>query len=503
MSCIKEYCEKYLEKVFYFALKKTGNEHDANELASNISYEIISALNRGIAPNSMDAWIWAVANNQYARFAKTRYYSPLGNTEDITEWETLADGTPSPEETAVLSEEIFLIRRELAFIRSDLRNILIAHYFEEKSVSRIANEFHIPIGTVKTKLIHSRKQLKEGMNMARTFGKRSYKPEQISFVMSGKTGLQGQPWSIITHLLYKNIFLEIYENPMTAEELSLEFGIALPYMEDELEFLTREQLLRKDGKRYQTDFPIISKEEQRIEFETNVKIQKPLTEKLCELIDTYIREDGSKVNFTHIGYANAKWALLCRVFDWIKYDAVEDDRDYDYPDRPDGGAWTLKGYEDIDWQKPHFVGQHGYISHDEAEVKMDIDFSQFKFRHQNIQEKTPLHLNWKETYTLWLVCNGRMEACEKTYLEKLIAYGYLKKDVEAIVPNILIFSRNAKKPHNEALTAKLTALKEEIICLFKKAPHIQRGYVIDQAIENGWLVYDEHTLTSVGSYIYL
>ena len=502
MSYVSEYCEKYLEKIFYYALKKTGNEQDADELASNISYEIVSALHKGISPSSLEAWVWAVANNQFARFAKNRYYSPLGSTEDITEREMLTDETPSPEETAVLSEDIALIRRELAFIRSDYRNILIAHYFEEKSVSQIANEFHIPLGTVKTKLIHGRKQLKEGMNMARTFGKRSYNPEEISFVMSGKTGQKGQPWSIITHLLYKNIFLEIYENPMTAEELSLEFGIALPYMEDELEFLTREQLIRKNGKFYQTDFPIISKEEQRREFEINKKIQKPLTEKLCELIDTYMREDGAKVNASHIGYENAKWALLCRAFDWLHYDVCEDDRDYIWPERPDNGKWVLTGYEDIDWQEPHFVGQHGCLF-DEEEKIIDVEFSQFKFSHQNLSSKTPFYLNWNEGYTLWLVCNGKTAACEKTHLKKLSEYGYLKKDGEQIIPQVLIFSRKAKGPQDDALTEKLSTLKKEIIGLFRKAPHIQRGYVVDQAIENGWLVYNEHTLPTVGSYIYI
>ena len=46
-------------------------------------------------------------------------------------------------------------------------------------------------------------------------------------------------------MLYTNIFLEIYQNPQTAEQLSLELGIALPYMEDELAFLCREELLKK------------------------------------------------------------------------------------------------------------------------------------------------------------------------------------------------------------------------------------------------------------------
>ena len=345
------------------------------------------------------------------------------------------------------------------------------------------------------------------MDMAREFGKRSYNPEQIAFVQNGRDGKKGQPWSIITHLLYKNIFLETYENPQTAEELALELGIALPYMEDELEFLTREQLLAKNENKYQTAFKIISKEDQRKKYDNNKKIQKPMTDKICELIDTYIVEDGSKVNYDYVGYEAAKWALIVRTFDWLQWSAnTVNDTSLEYrstyPTRPDDGAWTLTGYENIDWKKPDFVGQHGYLSHDKNEVKKDIDFGQFKFMFKNIHEKTPEHLSWTEAYTLWLVCSGRTEACEKPYLEKLLEYGYLKKD-GAILPNVVIFDRNAEKTYNEQLSQKLTSLKDDIHSLFKQAPDIERGYIVEQAILDGWLKYDDNTINTIGAYIYL
>lgn len=100
--------------------------------------------------------------------------------------------------------------------------------------------------------------------------------------------------------------------------------------------------------------------------------------------------------------------------------------------------WSLTGYEMVDWSKPDFVGLHGYLSHDKNEVKMYIDFGQFKFYYSNIQEKTPIHLTWTEVYTLWLVYSGRIEESEKGYLEKLIEYGYLK-DVDGVIrPNVVI-----------------------------------------------------------------
>ena len=103
---------------------------------------------------------------------------------------------------------------------------------------------------------------------------------------------------------------------------------------------------------------------------------------------------------------------------------------------------------------------------------------------------------------MWLVCSGRIEACEKSYLEKMLEYGYLKKE-GSIIPNVVIFDRNAEEPHNEELSQKLTSLKNEIFALFNQAPDIERGYVVEQAILDGWLKYDENTINTIGAYIYL
>ncbi len=504
---INEFAINYMEKLFYFCLKKTGSYIEAEDLTQDIAFQIIAALNKGTIPTSFSAWVWQIARNRYSRWAKEKH----GRNESVTGSDIGDYGIEDERENIldemIHAEQMALLRRELAFIKGDYRNIVVAYYIENKNVREIAESLSLPINTVKSRLLRARKILKEGMDMAREFGKRSYNPEQITFVMNGKDGKKGQPWSIITHLLYKNIFLETYKNPQTAKELSLELGVALPYIEDELEFLIREQLLTKTENKYQTAFEIISKEEQRKKHDINRKVQKSLTSKICELIDTYIREDGSKVNYDYVGYEAAKWALIVRAFDYLQYSAKETNttsKEYRnvYPSRPDDGVWMLTGYETIDWEIPPFVGQHGYLSHDKNEVKMDIDIGQFKFFFKNIQERTPTHLSWMDAYTLWLVCGGKVEACEKSYLEKLLEYGYLKKD-GSIIPNVVVFNRNAEKPYNEKLTQKLISLKDEILSLFNQAPSIERGYVVEQAIIDGWLKYDDDTINTIGAYIYL
>ncbi len=502
-TLIRDFAENHMEKLFYFCLKKTGNNADAEDLTQDIALNILTELNKGVIPASFSAWVWQIARNRYSKWADKKHKRLESVTgSDISDYE-IEDESENILDEMIRAEQLALLRRELAFIKSDYRDIVVAYYIENISIRDIASSLSLSVSAVQQRLHRARIILKEGTNMAREFGVRSYKPEQVDFVMNGRDGKEGQPWSIITHLLYKNIFLESYDDPKTAEELSLELGIALPYMEDELDFLVNQQLLRKEGNKYQPDFVIVSKEEQKNIFDASKKVQKPLTDKLCEMIELYTNNDGAKVNIEHVGYEAAKWTLLVRMFDVMYGECIPEDKNQEYPDRPDDGKWELKGYEVIDWREPPFVGEHGYLSHDKNEIKIDIHFGQFKFRYKNIEEKTPIHLSYDEAYTLWLVCLGRTQESENGYLDKMIEYGYLKKVDGEIKPNVVIFNSNAKNPQNPELISKLTTLKKEIRSLISQAPNISRGYVVEQALTDGWLKYDDNTNKTIGAYIYI
>lgn len=505
---VSEFAEKYMEKLFYFCLKKTGNGVRAEDLTQDITLNILAALNKGTVPVSFSAWVWQIARNRYSVWAGEKHRRSESVTgSDIGDYE-IEDESENILDDMIHSEQLSLVRRELAFISSDYRDIVVAYYMENRSMRVIAASLSLSLEAVKKRLQRARILLKEGMDMAREFGVRSYNPEQVAFVMNGVDGDKGQPWSIITHLLYKNIFLETYENPETAEELALELGIALPYMEDELEYLVREELLRKSDNKYETNFPIVSRGEQRAKHDANKAIQKPLTDRICEIVDLYMREDGAKVKAAYVGYEAAKWALLMCAFDWLcwnrKWHGDNACSGTPNPPRPDNGAWTLTGYETIDWEEPAFVGLHGgYCSRDKKEVEKEIDLGQYKFWVGEFYAKTPDHLTYSEAYTLWLVCAGKAEAGEKAYIDKLLEYGYIKKKSGAIEPNMVVFDSSAKEPDNPELTARLTALKNEIYDLLKQTPFISRGYVVEQALKDGWLSYDENTIHTVGAYIYL
>ena len=85
----------------------------------------------------------------------------------------------------------------------------------------------------------------------------------------------------------------------------------------------------------------------------------------------------------------------------------------------------------------------------------------------------------------------------------ILIYGYLKKhDSGEIVPNVVVFDHQVETPYNAALTEKLTALKNDIVHLIRHAPSISRGYVVEQAIADGWLIYSDDLIPTAGAYIY-
>ncbi len=55
---------RYREDVYRFLLRRTGNHHDAEELAQQVFADTTAALARGGAPRSMRAWLFAVAERR-------------------------------------------------------------------------------------------------------------------------------------------------------------------------------------------------------------------------------------------------------------------------------------------------------------------------------------------------------------------------------------------------------------------------------------------------------
>ena len=524
------YAADYMEKVFYFCLRKCGDPLDAEDLASEITYEIMAALRKGTVPANYAAWVWRIARNRYSRWAEAK-----------SRRSQLISGDELPAEPGILDEDdgtdperLNTLRRELAFIREDYRRVLVAHYIEDRSVQDIADSLGVSRGTVLTRLHRARKHMKEGMNMAREFGVRSYKPEEITFINNCSSfGAFGQPWRILNHPLYQNIFLEVYDTPETAEELAIALGVALPYMQSELDFLVRETFLSTvetaAGVKYRTAFPIVSRDAWTACNKRQVELRGELTDCLETLVDRYVtlcHAHGFKPYHGGQDYETAKWTLLMQALDTIQYETFgKRDLHGWWTKRPDGGQWDIIGYQgktnamtsdgkNVINIPEYFVGLHGSSD-------TEVCFQQYKFYYEYIMDRTPEYLDGKPADALGEVvraeATGTPCTADPTYLEQLAEIGYLRSTEEGYKSAVLHFDMAdraaafapAERDELRGLVARVRELilglseyakgiltadlpahlreDEHILALVSMSTGFRRELILHRALSDGWL----------------
>lgn len=337
------FVDEYLEKIFYFCLKKTSDPHRAEELSADIALNVLRELNKGTVIENFPAWVWRIARSRYSVWAdrKRRQNESFVNA-DISELEYADDRDVV--EDVIKKEQLSLLRRELAFISADYRVLLVAYYIDGVRIKKISEKTGIPEGTIMRRLHDARNKLKEGMNMAREFGKRSYDPEDISFIGSGNH-TSGLPDKVIHRKIPKNILCEAHNNPSTVDELAMELGIAAPYMEEEVEILYNAELLKKVGKdKYITSFFITPAECSNECFELCCKFAEENYANIWELAGITAEKAKEKgVTFGDYSDEDIKMFFAFEIekmqADGTKYCKYKEFK------RGDGGTWGVIGFE--------------------------------------------------------------------------------------------------------------------------------------------------------------
>ena len=543
-ALILDFTENYMEKIFYFCLKKTDNKVEAEDLTQDIALQIIMALNKGVIPNKFSAWVWQIVRNRYSIWAKEKHsHNEAVTGSDIGEYE-VEDENKEVLEEMIYAEQMALLQRELAFIKSDYRNIVVAYYIENKRVCDIASSLGLSISAVWQRLHRARLILKEGMNMAREFGKLSYKPENISFIYNGCSGKDGEPWNYISRSLCKNSLLAAYKTPATAEQLSMEIGVSLPYMEEELSALVDATLMKKNGTRYEPNFFIVSAKAQEKIYAHLRAITLEFTKVVIAAMEYDIKWRNQNCPEWHAGYQtleDMKWALLMMETDIITSYTLQpfaknasdslNVGSWGYTLRPNGGEWDILGMESYYGDKPGFVGLTGCVSSPNEKELPEICFRQFKFQYSELEKRTPSALTYTEGQGLVAVASGKSNEVDEVILKQLESYGYIKKVEAGYVMTILVMQKDKLKKMLTEAQEQLNALRDKardiatqhyLFCreqIYNEIPEFlkedefqinhacanmftMRGAVLEEAIRQGYLLLNkENDKQMLGAYL--
>jgi len=303
----------YNKKLFGFALSKTANVGQAEELAARITLEVYAALlTREIANPA--GYIYRIAQNVFARFLEEEKHTGY-SLDGMAELPEEADFT----EALAEGETYRRLRLEIAFLSRTQREIVVAHYYGRQKLSDIAERLRLPVGTVKWHLYDARNNLKEGLHTVKNYeiGELGVRPiELVVMGHSGSPGSMGDTQDFLKRRLTQNVAYAAYWQPKTVPEIAAELGVSPIFVEDEVAVLEEYGFLDKIGEKYRANIYITepSRETEEAEHRLYQKCAAILREQYVPLVLDSLREmdmtrfyipdgDQNLLNWVMITYA--------------------------------------------------------------------------------------------------------------------------------------------------------------------------------------------------------
>lgn len=455
----KELDEKILEvsqTILSYCIAHTSNQYDAEDLAQEILLEIYKSSTNIRNDRAFYGFLWSVVGNVYKQwYRKRKRDSHYELIEELADDEDILNKLE-------MDSDIRRLRRELTLLVEKYRRAMILYYLENNSCSQIAKKLSISESMVKYLLFKSRQIIKDRMNMERKLGEQSYNPKTLNI---GFWGGYNRYVHICDSKIAQNILFACYNDRLNSEQISLEIGVALPYMEDDLRKLTEYGLLEKDGNRYFTNIVIFTRE---FDKEANIKTLE-FTKQIVEKIKKGLEEKESTIR--KIGFYSAEmdkntftWQMSCILLRQTIMKKLQDRMVLHYPVNKFGEkcfVWGKEAYDDNER-----LSDFSYANCTVSNQKKDrIFFMDFGINGEFIHH---LFFNRQDyTNVLLDLVNDEIKDFGKNdsiVLADLMKRGIVKKDKEKLYPNMPVFTTDQK----ERLLMVLDELSEEILVQTQK-----------------------------------
>ena len=337
----------YMDWLLRRALCRCGRLYEAEELVSDTIVSALDALDEGVTITNPRAWLARILERRFCDMQRKRYREAAS--------QLIYDSEPPDdlnlEQIFEDAETVEAVRRGIAMMSGIYREVVVQYYLNERSISEIAELYNLPEGTIKSRLNMGRRQLKEELEVEK-YQRESYFPDYLYVTCSGRSGNDGEPWSLIANdRATMNLLIVAYAKPLTISEIADTIGVSAAYIEPVVKRLIDGQLMRCVANRYYTDFAIATEADRTANLPAILKLAEKITPELWGYID----EGLSMLRSRDYYKRQEKYAAQKLESSYITksiQSAVLNIRDAayggmqpfsEYPDRPNGGKWYAMG----------------------------------------------------------------------------------------------------------------------------------------------------------------
>lgn len=312
--------------IFQYCLSRTSSYQESEDLSQEIMLTLCESIENLRNEKAFYAFVWRTAANILKGWYRDKDKYITVELDD-----TVSDGSyEAREEQAELNEKLYLITRELSLLNSNYRRVMVAYYIDGLSVRDISARFSLTQSMVRYLLFQSRKRIKEGVTMERTFGEYSYRPVKLEWrwLTAPVIDYGGMHFNSIQ----QNILMACYYDKQNEEQLSLQLGVPTAYLEGELKNLTEYELLTEKNGFYLTNVIIGTKRAMTERFQAKADLLKEAVGQ----IKAFFEKNEEKIR--SIGFYGSdmsvnslKWLVLTKIMRTL-YEKLDDTLSKNFPD---------------------------------------------------------------------------------------------------------------------------------------------------------------------------
>lgn len=312
--------------------------------------------------------------------------------------------------------------------------------------------------------------------MERIYGQQSYNPKRLSLQFWGNRA--NRYYHLCDSKISQNILYACYNDQLTAEQIALEIGIALPYMEDRLQELFEAEVLKKKGKRYYTNIAIFTEE-----FLKDVQAQtQGLCQRIANLLIEAVRKHETQIR--EIGFVGAKmgesafaWQMVCILL----YDAIieklQNRVKLNYPVDRDGTKCFVWGVEKCE----AVLGHPGFCFGVSNMVNKAGDYIQFMDFPINGEMVHHFFFDRQDAVNVLLDIvkgnTGHFSENDSVVVAELVKRGYVISDGHRSYANMPVFTSEEYRCLKETLAEDTERIADEAEGMMEKVTSVLEQHI--------------------------
>lgn len=151
--------DEYYDNIYYWAIKKTNNKEDAEDLTNNVFVAVFEYFNKNIDVKKIENLIWKIAYNIWSTKAK----SYIKEKHNISYDETYDEGYEENTLDKIIYKEIVNSIDKINFTANERKSFKL-YYIEDLSIKEISKLVGASENNIKYYLYSARKKIKEEFN---------------------------------------------------------------------------------------------------------------------------------------------------------------------------------------------------------------------------------------------------------------------------------------------------------------------------------------------------